>query len=570
MQHSDGTWSSKNGNGPITNTSFTSYRLLTNDNIFLSSFIIQIIMNMVLLVDLMTIQIVILYFLQETENNKMKKSKLLLTLLICTMMLSACSSQKSAEQSSDTQSISETQSSAESRNDQSVIDLNSENTSQKSIEESKGSSKQTSAKPSEVSKEASAQTSEKESENPISTPESSLIDSSSESSDVETGDGKHKEKVEFVKLDEFSDKFNGVNSYDNLIYQSCLKAGVAQPDMRKITESELLDILRKVEFKDDIMKKVADDKFAWNEDYIRFDNCVSNGVIEDTEAAEKVFASIKNIQYFPDAVSIQVHCLYFWPDTDYMESVRTELCYDYNYMTLVRYNYSEEGDLISTECLYSYPYELEKAAIEKYGCSEEREARRLFDVYEPKKYSYTVDPPETDEKLAGEQVVVPEDKVPMFVSKEARDKIKELREKRLEYGYGVNSVFDYQEKLAYGRAYPNMRKITVDEVREIFEKAAAKGLPDLNYASMDYDDLGTLYRWMDENIIKEIMKIQYYPDAHDYISNYFCYWPDADTVDERRQEIRIYTSLGKARLLNYDEEGNRINSEIIYDLIDNR
>ena len=33
MQHSDGTWSSKNGNGPITNTSFTSYRLLTNDNI---------------------------------------------------------------------------------------------------------------------------------------------------------------------------------------------------------------------------------------------------------------------------------------------------------------------------------------------------------------------------------------------------------------------------------------------------------------------------------------------------------------------------------------------------------
>ena len=59
-------------------------------------------------------------------------------------------------------------------------------------------------------------------------------------------------------------------------------------------------------------------------------------------------------------------------------------------------------------------------------------------------------------------------------------------------------------------------------------------------------------------------------DAHDYISNYFCYWPDADTVDERRQEIRIYTSLGKARLLNYDEEGNRINSEIIYDLIDNR
>ena len=140
----------------------------------------------------------------------------------------------------------------------------------------------------------------------------------------------------------------------------------------------------------------------------------------------------------------------------------------------------------------------------------------------------------------------------------------------MEYGYSGNSVFDYQEKLAYGRAYPNMRKITVDEVREIFEKAAEKNPRDLYYDSMHNDDIHSFPAWMSENIMKKVTEIQYYPDAHDYLEDYYCYWPDADTLDERRQEIRIYTSLGKARLLNYDEEGNRINSEIIYDLIDNR
>ena len=72
---------------------------------------------------------------------------------------------------------------------------------------------------------------------------------------------------------------------------------------------------------------------------------------------------------------------------------------------------------------------------------------------------------------------------------------------------------------------------------------------------------------MAEIIIAEIKKIQYYPDAQNEADSEYLYWPDADTVDERRNEIRISLSSGSAYLYTYDDEGGIKNIEKIYDLI---
>ena len=526
----------------------------------------------------------------------MKKSKLLLTLLICTMMLSACSSQKSAEQSSDTQSISETQSSAESRNDQSVIDLNSDNTSQKSIEESKESSKQTSVKPSEVSQESSKQTSTKPSEvskeasdqpseisnyvPEISEPDienSSDVQKSGISSEKYIGRAVIKCDYElelpmgysYAVLKEngseiqlpYDDKTKAAQEqytnimrypyrYDVLQYQYNQFLGYAKENMRKITKEEILELMQKFSIDDTWMRRVASDNYVW-----RSYNG-GGGIVEDKTRANKIYTGIQSIQFFPDAYDLMNHRYFFWPDSDELDQRKEELVLWHSDMILEKNVYDSSGNILSSEVLYSYPYELEKAAIEKYGCSEERASRRLPDPYTIKYYTDPT-PPETTEKLTGEEVLIPEDK--RNETKSGHDEYERLSKNAEELGYGY-AGFKYQQNVALGNAYPNMRKITVNEILDIANNSDI----DTSVYS-DCNDPELCKRWT-LSIIPEIQKIQYFPDAENTQFCDYCYWPDADTVEERRTEIRIFGDSGTIHVFTYDDNGRRINNEQIFSL----
>lgn len=355
--------------------------------------------------------------------------------------------------------------------------------------------------------------------------------------------------------------------YNANTYQYFLSVNAAKPDMRKITSREFAGILSSMEFSEDIMQSVAKDDFEWNYDGY-------NESIADDKLSEMVYRAVQDIQYFPDGYeggasynSIPPENLipmyYYWQDSNERSKRRIELSINYKAMVLTRTEYDEYGDVDSRQVLYSYPYELEKAALEKYGCSKEREQCRLSDPY-AKVICSLPSPPDSGKELKGEAVLVPDEVAASPSTKKRVSYFDALQKKYEESVSGTDCLEDgtleYQEQMALGKAYPNMRKITADEVVQIFDKAKI-------YEGFDYENIENSHAWV-ENNLKEIKKIQYFADVNNntYIGDsYWLYWPDADTVDKRIQEIQIFSD-GIVRVAEYNKNGNRVSLEDVFDL----
>lgn len=219
--------------------------------------------------------------------------------------------------------------------------------------------------------------------------------------------------------------------------------------------------------------------------------------------------------------------------------------------------------MVSSQVLYSYAYELEKAAVQKYGCSEERAFRRL-----PYPYTRTVyispEPADSGKKLKGEEVLVPDEIANTSGIKKRSGYFGLLQKKYDEIASSTDAIegatLEYQQQLSLGKAYPNMQKITADEILAIFDAAKI-------YEGFDYGNDDNSLSWVKNNL-KEVQKIQYFADAknteiaHD---SYWIYWPDADTVQERKQEVQIF-SEGSVYVVVYDENGKRVSREEVFNL----
>ena len=343
------------------------------------------------------------------------------------------------------------------------------------------------------------------------------------------------------------------------------KAVMDKNGMRKITSREFAKILSSSEFNDDIMKEVVKDDFEWN--YGGY-----NPKIADDKLWEKVYKSVQEIQPSPDFIftaeymnSIplenQVPMYHYWPDSNEKSERRIGLSINNKEMVLIRTEYDEYGDVDSTQVIYSYPYELEKAAIEKYSCSEERASRRLSNPY-VKIICTSPVLPDNGKKLKGEEVLVPDN----IISPSTKQRygyygrMQDKYDKMVSEKDIIGGTLRYNEAIAYAQAYPNMQKITADEILEIFDKAPI-------YEGFDYYKVENSYAWV-ENNIKEIKKIQYFADVEESVyasDSHWLYWPDADNFEDRRQEVEIFGD-GIVCIAAFDENGDRVSFDVVFDL----
>lgn len=132
----------------------------------------------------------------------------------------------------------------------------------------------------------------------------------------------------------------------------------------------------------------------------------------------------------------------------------------------------------------------------------------------------------------------------------------EAKEKhRLEMEYAYDGRPQYQEALRNGYADPQTPKLTYQDVKDIIADIAKERESDTV---------------PDEEIVNRIRAIQHYADLQmDGYNSHSCFifWPDADTVEERRTSIEVieycYGGLGILYTV-YDDNGGIVSEEEMY------
>ena len=154
---------------------------------------------------------------------------------------------------------------------------------------------------------------------------------------------------------------------------------------------------------------------------------------------------------------------------------------------------------------------------------------------------------------------------------------------RNENGYFVdyqNCKYFYSEWVLHGAAKPNMKKLQLDELKEILNTYIGKDgdLKERFYETRTYDN-GEV-RLIDNRECREtlqkfkeaLLEKQPLADAasnHSLGTLYMIYWPDANTLQERREEIVVpWQSLSSAPCLyrTFDENGDLIEETVLFDL----
>ena len=206
-------------------------------------------------------------------------------------------------------------------------------------------------------------------------------------------------------------------------------------------------------------------------------------------------------------------------------------------------------------------------------------------------------------KLSGKDAIVPEDE---------RSKGEMTDEQRNEYQNAYNKVLDdvleyvnkhkteasdndfysgyysgppeyvYQNALLLNQAKPNMRKLQISELKEYLrthldsekgfdEFLVEKTMPDgTKYMGFD----GTPVSEFNDEFTEWLAQIQAYPDVRGYLgNNYILIWCDADTITERREEIKLPETFsgwvnGTVTYRTFDENGTLLNEEVIIDAND--
>lgn len=128
--------------------------------------------------------------------------------------------------------------------------------------------------------------------------------------------------------------------------------------------------------------------------------------------------------------------------------------------------------------------------------------------------------------------------------------------------YAYEGKPQYQIALEEGRVDPKTPKLSYDDVKEIIKEVTDE-IP---------DDGKLSYLKQGEEILKRIRDIQRSADL--YIGGYnsfseFIYWPDANTVEERRTSILVHHDCGfsgdKIIYYVYDDNNEIISEEMLYD-----
>ena len=144
----------------------------------------------------------------------------------------------------------------------------------------------------------------------------------------------------------------------------------------------------------------------------------------------------------------------------------------------------------------------------------------------------------------------------------------EAKEKhRLEMEYAYDGRPQYQEALRNGYADPQTPKLTYQDVKDIIADVAKERKYD-GVASHTVSDEQDAY--IETEIVNRIRAIQHYADLQmDGYNSHSCFifWPDANTVEERRTSIEVteycYGGLGILYTV-YDDNGEIVSEEEMY------
>ncbi len=205
-------------------------------------------------------------------------------------------------------------------------------------------------------------------------------------------------------------------------------------------------------------------------------------------------------------------------------------------------------------------------------------------------------------KLSGKDAIVPEDERPKGeMTDEQRNEYQKAYKKVLDdvleyvnkhktedsdndlysysWYYSGPPEYVYQNALLLNQAKPNMRKLQISELKEFLrthldsekgfdEFLVEKTMPDgTKYMGFD----GTPVSEFNDEFRKWLAQIQAYPDVSGYLgNNCILVWCDADTITERREEIKLPETFsgwvnGTVTYRTFDENGNLLNEEVIID-----
>lgn len=143
--------------------------------------------------------------------------------------------------------------------------------------------------------------------------------------------------------------------------------------------------------------------------------------------------------------------------------------------------------------------------------------------------------------------------------KEARQLVKEYFPNASNEGY-----FLYQEDLVREKGDKTSKKISFDDVRNI--------LREIPFDETQDGDNDKKLREYGDRIKQRIKELQGSADfVIDWVDCFlYYYWPDADQVENRRQEIFFDQTVPLVVFREYDEKGNVIKTETLIDGINKK
>ena len=297
------------------------------------------------------------------------------------------------------------------------------------------------------------------------------------------------------------------------MYEDAIKKGLITSDAPKLTYTDIKAIA----------EEVTNDPNLSEEQYYG-------------SLIEKVY----DIQFYPDRNFSGMNSgskLYYWPDANTEEERRECIIIKHigSAFTVTYEVYDDDDNLLRSESIYPQGEPTE---------------------YEVSQVSY--DP---NEIYTGEDVLIPEEQRSDRLTKTAKAQLEALEE--LERNGNEYGEFVYQKRVLQGIAKPNMRKITVEEIKSLIRNTESE----VDTMIQGKTRKEALTAWV-EKMVSEIQKIQYFSDAYIWQDPTYIYWPDADTLKERHQDIFVDGNAGEIYVCTYDDDNKMISQEILFSLKD--
>ena len=297
------------------------------------------------------------------------------------------------------------------------------------------------------------------------------------------------------------------------MYEDAIKKGLITSDAPKLTYTDIKAIA----------EEVTNDPNLSEEQYYG-------------SLIEKVY----DIQFYPDRNFSGMNSgskLYYWPDANTEEERRECIIIKHigSAFTVTYEVYDDDDNLLRSESIYPQGEPTE---------------------YEVSQVSY--DP---NEIYTGEDVLIPEEQRSDRLTKTAKAQLEALEE--LERNGNEYGEFVFQKRVLQGIAKPNMRKITVEEIKSLIRNTESE----VDTMIQGKTRKEALTAWV-EKMVSEIQKIQYFSDAYIWQDPTYIYWPDADTLKERHQDIFVDGNAGEIYVCTYDDDNKLISQEILFSLKD--